>query len=108
MEEVRQKLVAEKSRLEAELASYKAEDPYLSQDRDLEINTTDNDSIENEGHDRVEGARNALKADLSAVLLALQKLDLGTYGKCEVGGEDIEAERLAVNPAAVTCFKHAR
>lgn len=108
MDQIKEKLLAEKARLEAELQSYKAQDPYLSGDRDLEINTTDNDSIENEGHDRVVGTRNALKEDLSAVLLALQKLEQGTYGRCEVGGEEIEAERLAVNPAAATCLKHAR
>lgn len=37
---------------------------------------------------------------------ALQKIENGTYGVCEVSGEAIEPERLAANPAARTCQKH--
>lgn len=37
---------------------------------------------------------------------ALQKIEDGTYGVCEVSGEAIESERLAANPAARTCQKH--
>lgn len=37
---------------------------------------------------------------------ALQKIENGTYGVCEVSGETIEPERLAANPAARTCQKH--
>lgn len=107
-EEAKTKLLAEKARLEAELLSYKAEDPYLAQNRDLEINSLDNDSLENESHDRIAATRNALKEDLSSVLLALQKIDQGTYGKCEHGNDhEIESERLAANPSANFCLAHA-
>jgi DnaK suppressor protein len=37
---------------------------------------------------------------------ALRKISNGTFGTCEIGGEPIEAERLAVNPAARTCKAH--
>lgn len=37
---------------------------------------------------------------------ALAKIDAGTYGICEVGGEQIEADRLDANPAARTCKTH--
>ena len=37
---------------------------------------------------------------------ALQKIENGTYGVCEVSGEAIEPERLAANPAARTCQEH--
>lgn len=108
IEEAKTKLLTEKARLEEELRSYKAEDPYLAQNRDLEVNSLDNDSLENESHDRIAATRNALKVDLSAVLLALQKLDQGTYGQCEQGLDHaIEPERLAANPAASYCLKHA-
>tara|TARA_B100001989_G_C24513065_1_gene451524 strand:- start:303 stop:674 length:372 start_codon:yes stop_codon:yes gene_type:complete len=33
---------------------------------------------------------------------ALDKIDSGTYGVCEISGEVIEEERLAANPAART------
>lgn len=37
---------------------------------------------------------------------ALKRIKEGTYGICEVGGEQIEVERLEANPAAKTCKKH--
>lgn len=39
---------------------------------------------------------------------ALEKITKGTYGKCEVGGEDIPEARLKANPAAKTCIKHSK
>lgn len=40
------------------------------------------------------------------IVRALQKIDAGTYGICEISGEPIEADRLIVNPAARTCKAH--
>ena len=37
---------------------------------------------------------------------ALAKIEDGSYGICEVGGEEIEEERLEVNPSARTCKSH--
>ena len=107
LESIRAKLLAEKARLEGELKAYREEDPYLTEDRDAEVHSFDTDTAEDEAHDRIEGTRNALKLSLSEVLLALQKLDNGTYGKCEIGGEPIEPERLEAQPTARYCMKHA-
>jgi RNA polymerase-binding transcription factor DksA len=38
---------------------------------------------------------------------ALDKIKEGTYGICEVGGEEISFDRLVANPAARTCIAHA-
>lgn len=38
---------------------------------------------------------------------ALARLDAGTYGLCEVGGEPIDAARLEARPTATTCVRHA-
>lgn len=37
---------------------------------------------------------------------ALEKIESGTYGTCEVDGGEIEQERLEANPAARTCTTH--
>ena len=37
---------------------------------------------------------------------ALEKIDLGTYGLCEVCDEHIEEDRLMANPSARTCIAH--
>ena len=39
---------------------------------------------------------------------ALQRIEHGEYGKCEVDGEDIDVGRLEVLPVARTCAAHAR
>lgn len=54
--------------------------------------------------------RQALVATLepryNALVAALARIDGGTFGKCEVCGNDIEPERLDANPAARTCIAH--
>ena len=37
---------------------------------------------------------------------ALERIEKGTYGICEVGNEEIEEDRLNANPAARTCKAH--
>lgn len=48
-----------------------------------------------------------LESRLKDVSGTLEKMEKGTYGVCEVGGEEIPLERLRANPAARTCVKHA-
>ena len=38
---------------------------------------------------------------------ALNRIENGTYGECEVCGEHIEAQRLQALPYATLCMKHA-
>lgn len=40
------------------------------------------------------------------VVIALQKIEKGTYGICEISGSPIEEDRLTANPAARTCKAH--
>jgi DnaK suppressor protein len=48
-----------------------------------------------------------LQETLTDVHRALAKLDDGTYGKCEVCGEDIADARLEALPASRYCINHA-
>ncbi len=47
-----------------------------------------------------------LETDYRNVVRALMKIESGTYGICEVGGEAIEPARLQALPAARTCISH--
>ena len=47
-----------------------------------------------------------LEIRLNEVKAALNKMEKGNYGICEVGGEQIEEDRLEANPAATTCKLH--
>ena len=48
-----------------------------------------------------------LQETLADVDRALAKLDDGTYGKCEVCGEEIADARLEALPASRYCINHA-
>ena len=47
-----------------------------------------------------------LEIRYNEVKCALQRIENGKYGICEVGNEPIEIERLEANPAARTCKQH--
>ena len=47
-----------------------------------------------------------LEIELNEVKAALQKIEKGSYGVCEVSGDPIEKDRLEAYPAARTCKKH--
>lgn len=47
-----------------------------------------------------------LETQLSEVDNALAKIEAGTYGVCEISGEEIEEDRLEANPSARTCKAH--
>jgi len=49
---------------------------------------------------------NDLEARYNQVLGALARIEDGTYGTCETGGEAIEEDRLEADPAAATCKAH--
>jgi RNA polymerase-binding transcription factor DksA len=48
----------------------------------------------------------AAEAELDAVEHALQRLDDGTYGSCEVCGGALDDAQLAGDPAARFCAAH--
>lgn len=47
-----------------------------------------------------------LSARMADVKKALESIEQGTYGTCEVCQAPIEEERLEANPAARTCMAH--
>ena len=51
---------------------------------------------------------NTLEKRLREIEKALQNIEDKKYGQCEIGGENIEADRLEANPAAATCKKHLK
>jgi len=53
------------------------------------------------------GIEGKLEERLDDIHAALKRIEDGTYGICEEGGEQIEPERLRANPAARTCIQHA-
>ena len=47
-----------------------------------------------------------LQKQLQEVEIALEKIEKGEYGFCEICGKEIEEKRLLVLPSASTCREH--
>lgn len=58
-----------------------------------------------EFHER-EATEVNLEKRLRDIAMALEKIEGGTYGVCEICNRPIELERLNINPAARTCKTH--
>jgi DnaK suppressor protein len=54
------------------------------------------------------GVADSLDAIEGRILRALEKLDEGTYGLCDVCGEPIPAGRLRIAPESALCVEDAR
>lgn len=107
------KLETEKALLEGELKTVGYKNDKNPADWDLKVadmNILPAD--ENEVADTMEEleSNHAILHDLEGryadIVVALQKISAHTYGICEVGGEQIETDRLEANPAARTCKAH--
>jgi len=111
---------AHKTKLETELAQITADlndlgihNPHVKEDwvaTPQDVDTQEAD--ENVGADRAEdwlertATLAALETRYNNITRALEKIEKGTYGICEIGQEEIEADRLEANPSARTCKAH--
>lgn len=105
--ETRSVLEAERDTLRAEIGEITAtpRDPMASVSFGKRIGEGTSQAVER--ITQVDAAKH-LDAKLRDVERALGKLDDGTYGVCDVGGEPIGQERLEAIPWAVRCIDHAR
>ena len=75
-------------------------------DLDYDDNFADSAQVAAEmGENRV--LYDQLRRDLDDIEKALERMDAGTYGTCEVCGTDIGEDRLEVMPATRVCIEHA-
>lgn len=81
---------------------------WEAKDTDIDETATESDEL----GDRMEeyGEKRAEVGEIQIlwrnIERALEKIELGTYGSCEVCGEAIEEDRLEVIPSARTCKTH--
>ncbi|MDD2935090.1 MAG: TraR/DksA C4-type zinc finger protein [Candidatus Pacebacteria bacterium] len=109
----KEKLEAELKTLEQELQSVGIKDPNNPQDW-IAVQPEENISPadENEVADTIDDFENnrAILNDLEIryndVKLALEKIEKGTYGMCEINNHPIDEDRLMANPSARTCKEH--
>jgi RNA polymerase-binding transcription factor DksA len=110
----KKKLLAEKSELEEELSEIGQKDPsqpggWEATSGNIEVDAAD----ENEVADKLEEFESntslvtQLENQLTEVKAALERVEAGKYGLCEVCGKPIEKERLEASPSARVSIKHS-
>jgi RNA polymerase-binding transcription factor DksA len=105
--ELKDKLLAEKKRLEDALSKFatKTDVPGEYETRIEEIGTDMEDNVtEVESYVDNLAVEANLEHELRDVLDALEKMDAGTYGICEKTGVEIALDRLRAYPAAKTAI----
>lgn len=108
----KEQLIAEQARLEGELQAVGTRSPTNPGDWEAKPQETGQESDPVDQADMMEGfgENAAILEDLEIryreVLAALARIENGTYGVCTLSGEPIEEDRLAADPAALTCKAH--
>ncbi len=109
LEELKSKLEEKKKQLEKELSSFaeKVEGDWKAKYEDI------GDEWDDNAHEVAEYATNVpleetLEERLKEIEKALKRIEDGSYGICEVGGEEIPLERLRAKPETTTCLKHSK
>jgi RNA polymerase-binding transcription factor len=113
-EHFKQKLEEERALLTRQLGEIAAKDPASGEwaPKDPQMDVMPPQAEPNEAADKLEELEErgeevpVLSTRLVDVEAALEKIDAGTYGTCEVCSKEIEEERLEANPAARTCTVH--
>jgi RNA polymerase-binding transcription factor DksA len=91
---------------EREILRGKVEELDSEGDLDYDVNFADSGQVAAEmGENRV--LYDQLRRDLEDIEKALQRMDAGSYGTCEVCGKEISPDRLEVMPATRVCIDHA-
>jgi len=113
IKELKEKLEKEGTEIEKQLKSFAQKDKKLKGDWDTRFPQWDGDSGSSaleRAADQVEEYGNLLSLEykletrLKEINLALEKIQKGSYGKCEKCGKEIDQERLKVYPAARFCL----
>lgn len=105
-------LETEKVKLIADLSEIAKPNPTNVGDWNAVPGDTEEISMREEVADRLEdneereNTTKILEQRLREIETALTSIENGTFGKCEVCQNDIEADRLEANPAATTCKAH--
>lgn len=117
-----EKLSTFKTRLEQELRQVENElknvgvqnpnNPSDWEAKETSLDVMNSPADANEAADKMEeytsnrAINDTLEIRFNSIQRALEKIEDGTYGVCEIGGEEIEEERLEANPSARTCLAH--
>jgi RNA polymerase-binding transcription factor DksA len=107
LEKIKQSLMAEKERLEQELASFTERNAHNRDDYAARFpsfgSKDDENAAEVSLYSDSLSLERRMETDLRDVNNALKRLALGNYGKCQYCGKEIDLARLLARPVSSSC-----
>ena len=100
IDQQKEKLIQKKQLLEQQLIELVKLDPGEDENR-LFDNDPEDDGQEAEAGSRNAAQRRAVTQQLGRINRALEKIEVGTYGICDMTGEKIDPDRLRAIPEAI-------
>ena len=108
IKKIRDSLKSKEKRLEHEQQRLIEDDPYLKEGREVgNAEAMDEAILEDHAKEEIEIKKKNIGEMQQQVEKALDKIEKGDYGICEVCGNAIEEDRLEVYPEATVCMSCA-
>ncbi len=109
LEKIKKDLLARKEQIENELASFTSEDKHIKDNYRSEFPDYGDKEDENAGEiaqytDNL-SIEYSLEKTLRDINKALDRIEKGTYGKCNYCGKEIPEGRLLARPASSACVE---
>lgn len=109
IKKIENQLLAEKTRLEKELAQFTKKNPHNASDYDADFPTIGDAEDENAAEVATYSDNLTLERTLESALRdvnsALKRVKEGTYGICRYCGKPIDPKRLEARPASSACME---
>lgn len=107
IEKMKQDLLKEQANLRKQLESFAEPNENVPDDYNtkyIDIGTSDEENAtEVEQYSNQLSVEKGLESSLAEVDEALERIEKGTYGKCDKCGKEIPEQRLEAHPAAKVC-----
>jgi RNA polymerase-binding transcription factor DksA len=101
---LKRRLKIKEKNLKEQQQSLIDDDPYLQHGRATDNAETLDDVLEDTGKTITDARLSTVKESKVQVRKALEAIETGKYGKCEVCGNEIDKARLEAYPEATTCI----
>jgi len=109
LKKIEHQLLAEKTRLEKELAQFTQKNPHNKSDYDANFpnvgDAEDENAAEVAAYSDNLTLERTLESALRDVNSALKRIEEGTYGICRYCGKPIDPKRLEARPASSACME---
>ena len=102
--QIRTRLESERKRIQDELSQLVSKQPWDERREGSPFGKREEEATESMELEKRLVLENRLKSLLAEVERAIQKLDAGTYGYCDICNSPIDPARLEALPQAISCL----